>query len=136
MNYLFGFILKIITTIFVVNYKNCSFESNMNIPKPGKSVRGSKSGKPIMALFDLLGRNWTMSIIWYLNDAPKSFSDLEKLCDDISPTTLNTRLKELQKTFIIERVVEGYKLTDIGEELFVLFEPLREWSSKWSEKFN
>ncbi|WP_428742149.1 winged helix-turn-helix transcriptional regulator [Tenacibaculum sp.] len=108
----------------------------MNIPKPGKSVRGSKSGKPIMALFDLLGRSWTMSIIWHLNDSPKSFSDLEKLCDDISPTTLNTRLKELQKTFIIEKILGGYQLTEIGEELFLLFEPLRNWSKEWSKKFN
>lgn len=107
----------------------------MKTPKPGKSVRGSKSGKPIMALFDLLGRNWTMGIIWHLNDSSKSFSDLEKLCTDISPTTLNTRLKELQSTFIIEKIVGGYKLTTIGEELFVLFEPLREWSNEWSKKF-
>ena len=108
----------------------------MNTPKPGKPVRGSKSGKPIMALFDLLGRNWSMNIIWYLKENKKSFSELEKICDGISPTTLNTRLKDLQKTFIIEKVVDGYKLTSMGEELFNLFNPLRKWSEKWSEKFN
>ena len=26
------------------------------LPRPGQPVRGSKTGKPIMALFDLLGR--------------------------------------------------------------------------------
>lgn len=107
----------------------------MNIPKPGKPVRGSKTGKPIMALFDLLGRNWSMNILWCLKEKPMSFSELEKTCNGISPTTLNTRLKELQKTFIIEKIVGGYKLTNIGEELFDLFNPLRKWSEKWSKKF-
>ncbi|WP_435263697.1 hypothetical protein [Tenacibaculum sp. nBUS_03] len=39
-----------------------------------------------MTLFDLLGRNWTMGIIWHLNDSFKSFNDLENLYTDISPT--------------------------------------------------
>ena len=108
----------------------------MNTPTPGKPVRGSQSGKPIMALFDLIGRNWAMNIIWYLKENQKSFSELEKVCTGISPTTLNTRLKELQKTFIVIKVVDGYKLTDMGEELFDLFIPLRDWSDKWSKKFN
>lgn len=108
----------------------------MKTPEPGKPVRGSKSGKPIMALFDLLGRNWTMSILWHLKQNQQSFSGLEKLCDGISPTTLNTRLKDLQKTFLIVRVLDGYKLTDMGEELFDLFNPLRDWSERWSKKFN
>ena len=108
----------------------------MNIPTPGKPVRGSQTGKPIMALFDLLGRNWSLGIIWNLKESQKSFSQLENLCTGISPTTLNTRLKELQKTFIIEKVVDGYQLTHMGEELFNLFNPLREWSNKWSKKFS
>jgi len=107
----------------------------MNIPFPGKSVRGSQSGKPIMALFDLIGRNWSLGIIWNLQEHPKSFSELEELCNGISPTTLNTRLKELQKTFIIEKIVGGYQLTDSGKELFSLFIPLRIWSNEWSKKF-
>ncbi len=107
----------------------------MKIPTPGKPVRGSQSGKPIMALFDLLGRNWSMHIIWYLNENQKSFSELETVCPGISPTTLNTRLKELQATHIIEKVVAGYRLTQMGEELFTLFDPLRHWSNEWAKKF-
>jgi len=30
----------------------------MSIPVPVKPVRGSKSGDPVMAIFDLLGRRW------------------------------------------------------------------------------
>jgi DNA-binding HxlR family transcriptional regulator len=33
-----------------------------------RSVRGSKSGRPIMALLDLLGRRWTLRILWELRE--------------------------------------------------------------------
>ena len=32
------------------------------------AVRGSRTGRPIMALLDLLGRRWTLRIIWELRD--------------------------------------------------------------------
>ena len=67
----------------------------MAIPKPGKPVRGSKTGQPIMALFDLLGRSWAMGIIWHLYKGPSTFRKLQEYCESISPTTLNKRLKEL-----------------------------------------
>ena len=34
----------------------------MATPKPGTRVRGSRTGKPIMALLDLLGRRWALRI--------------------------------------------------------------------------
>ena len=39
----------------------------MSIPIPGAQVRGSKTGKPIMALLDLMGRTWALGIVWQLN---------------------------------------------------------------------
>lgn len=46
------------------------------VPTPGTPVRGSKSGKPIMALFDLLGRSWALGVIWQLSDGPATFRQL------------------------------------------------------------
>jgi DNA-binding HxlR family transcriptional regulator len=106
------------------------------IPIPGQPVRGSKTGKPIMALFDLLGRNWAMGIIWNLYESPLSFRDLQQHCESISPTTLNKRLKELSQSFLIERSLEGYKLTLKGEELFQLLHPLGNWAKEWSKNFH
>ena len=37
---------------------------------PGQPVRGSASGRPIMALLDLLGRRWALRILWELRDGP------------------------------------------------------------------
>ena len=35
----------------------------MTSPKPGRRVRGSSTGRPIMALLDLLGRRMTLRIL-------------------------------------------------------------------------
>ena len=87
-----------------------------------------------MALFDLLGRSWAMGIIWNLNEGPHSFRELQSKCETVSPTTLNTRLKELKAVHLIERSVKGYTLTESGYELFALLKPLGKWSREWAQK--
>ena len=107
----------------------------MALPIPGQPVRGSKTGQPIMALFDLLGRNWAMGIIWNLREGSCTFRELQTRCESVSPTTLNIRLKELTNSFIIERTMEGYTLTEFGKELFELLQPIGKLAKSWSEKF-
>jgi len=107
----------------------------MPIPKPGQPVRGSQSGAPIMALFDLMGRRWAMGIIWNLNLGAMTFRGLQGRCESkggvISPSILNARLKDLQEAKLVIRTLEGYQLTVLGQEVFVLIEPLGAWSRKW-----
>ncbi|MDG1752418.1 MAG: helix-turn-helix domain-containing protein [Thalassotalea sp.] len=105
----------------------------MSTPLPGQSVRGSKTGKPIMALLDLLGRTWSLGIIWNLSNQVLTFRELQSLCDGISPTLLNTRLKELRVTNIIEKTGKGYALTAIGEKLLLLIYPMGDWATMWRD---
>ena len=105
----------------------------MAIPIPGKPVRGSTSGAPVMAIFDLLGRRWAMGIVWQLSDGPRSFSELQARCDSISPTILSTRIKDLAEAKIIERTLDGYQLTKLGLDLFAILEPFQPWAMKWSK---
>lgn len=105
----------------------------MAIPKPGKPVRGSQSGAPLMTVFDLLGRRWAMGIIWNLSKGPVTFRALQTACESISPSILNTRLKDLKEAKLIDRSLEGYHLTAMGEELFHLLFPLGDWSIKWAK---
>jgi DNA-binding HxlR family transcriptional regulator len=107
----------------------------MKFPTPGQPVRGSKSGQPIMALLDLLGRSWAMGIIWHLNSGPSTFRKIQEYCETISPTTLNKRLKELTRAGFIERTIDGYALTAKGQELYRLIEPLGMWAREWAKKF-
>jgi len=105
----------------------------MTIPLPGTQVRGSKTGKPIMALLDLLGRTWALGIIWNLQRGPATFRELQQRCEKISPTLLNTRLKELKALKLIESKESGYQLSHQGMELFDIIAPLGSWSSQWGE---
>ncbi|TMU54789.1 winged helix-turn-helix transcriptional regulator [Flagellimonas algicola] len=107
----------------------------MALPIPGKPVRGSKSGAPVMALLDLLGRSWAMGIVWHLYKGPSTFRRLQEYCETISPTTLNKRLKELRDSHLIVRTVEGYALTQHGKELYELIEPLGNWAKGWAKNF-
>ncbi len=108
----------------------------MPIPKPGKPVRDSKTGAPIMALFDLLGRRWAMGIVWQLKDGPLPFKEIQTRCDSISPTILSTRIKDLLEATLIERTLDGYALTPLGRELFEILEPFKDWAQRWSRSVN
>ena len=105
----------------------------MAIPRPGKPVRGSQCGAPIMAAFDLLGRRWAMGIIWNLSKGPATFRSLQEQCETISPSILNSRTKDLREAGLITRTNDGYALTPLGEELFVILKPFVPWSAKWAE---
>ena len=105
----------------------------MSLPIPGQQVRGSKTGKPIMALLDLLGRTWALGIIWNLHRGPATFRELQQRCEKISPTLLNTRLKELKTLQLIESQQAGYQLSSQGIDLFEIISPLGSWSSQWAQ---
>lgn len=108
----------------------------MPVPKPGKPVRGSTTGRPIMALLDLLGRRWVLRIGWELREGRTlSFRGLQEACGGISPTVMNQRLRDLRDAGFVELVDgEGYRLTKDGEALLELLAPLDQWAKRWARK--
>lgn len=98
-----------------------------------RGVRGSRTGRPIMAVLDLLGRRWMMRILWQLRDGPLTFRALREQCDAVSPSVLNTRLAEMRETGLVEaRADEGYALTDEGSRLLDVLAPLHAWAERWA----
>jgi DNA-binding HxlR family transcriptional regulator len=98
-----------------------------------KRVRGSRTGRPIMVLLDLLGRRWTLRIVWELRDEARRFRELQESIG-ASPTIINTRLAELREARLVELDPDsGYRLTALGEELLRLMLPLHVWSEKWAK---
>jgi DNA-binding HxlR family transcriptional regulator len=103
-------------------------------PKPGRSVRGSRTGKPLMALLDLLGRRWTLRVVWELRGQPLTSRALREACGGLSPTVLNDRTKELREAGLVALAEpDGYALTALGRELFARFMPIVEWSEHWAD---
>jgi len=106
------------------------------MPKPAKTaVRGSRTGRPVMVLLDLLGRRWALRILWELREAALTSRALRAACDEASPTVLNERLKELREADFIELGDGGgYSLTPLGRELSEKFMPLLQFAERWSKR--
>lgn len=105
-------------------------------PRPGQPTRSSGSGRPIMALFDLIGRRWAMRILWELCHGPTNptFRELQAACGGISSSVLNSRLAELSEAGVVERNDDGYLLTVEGLALVTTLAGLNDWSIRWAER--
>lgn len=105
--------------------------TGIRTPRPGSPVRGSRSGRPVMVLLDLLGRRWSLRVLWELRDGPLVFRELQARCG-VSPSVLNTRLAELREALLVEAGDEGYRLSAQGLELQELFGPISRWADNWA----
>lgn len=103
-------------------------------PRPGRPVRGSASGEPIMALLDLLGRRWALRVVWELRDGQPSFRALQEACGGISSSVLTRRLAELREAGIVDAGDEGYRLTGEGRNLLDAYAPLSDWAARWARR--
>src|SRR6201998_815323 len=87
-------------------------------PIAKRRVRGSRTGRPIMVLLDLLGRRWSLRILWELREGALTSRALRTACDEASPTVLNERLKELREAgFVDLGEAGGYAAPPLGEEM-------------------
>ncbi len=103
-------------------------------PRPDRPVRGSDSGRPIMALLDLLGRRWALRVIWELREQPLAFRALQERCAGMSSSVLNQRLGELRDAGVLEAGPGGYRLTDEGRLLLAAYPPLDAWAERWAQR--
>ncbi len=101
--------------------------------KSGAGVRGSVSGRPIMVLLDALGQRWALRILWELRDERLTFRELRDRCDNVSPTSLNRRLKKLRELQLVDHDATGYGYTEWGRELSHHLIHLTDWSSGWGK---
>ena len=79
-----------------------------------RAVRGSTTGRPIMALLDLLGRRWTLRVLWELRGGPVKFRDLAQRADAMSQSVLSKRLNELETACFVTSDEDGWRLSDDG----------------------
>ena len=104
-------------------------------PLPGHPVRGSKTGQPTMALLDLLGRRWSLRVLWELREGRAlTFRELQSRSGDVSSSVLNDRLRELREAGIVSRTSDGYQLSGEGMDLLVALLPLDAWAKRWGRR--
>ena len=106
----------------------------MATPRPGGRVRGSRTGRPLMAALDLLGRRWALRILWELRNGALTFRAIRDACNGVSPTVLNARLGELKDVGVLESGPDGYALTASGRELGKALTPLHTWAGRWARQ--
>jgi DNA-binding HxlR family transcriptional regulator len=86
-----------------------------------------------MALLDLLGRRWTLRVLWELRDEAPSFRALQARCHDVSSSVLSQRLAELRGAGIAAPGEDGgYALTREGRSLLDALAPMDAWARRWA----
>ncbi len=86
----------------------------------------------------LLGDKWTLVLLRDLSLGSKHFSELEESAHGISPRTLVTRLRMLEREGLVTRErFRGvpprvqYGLTQKGRDALPVVEALREYGNRW-----
>jgi DNA-binding HxlR family transcriptional regulator len=88
-----------------------------------------------MAALDLLGRRWSLRVLWELRDGPVGARELRERCDGMSPSVLYARLTELSDAGLVtQETDQRYCLTNIGRTLGSALEPLDQWSRRWARQ--
>jgi DNA-binding HxlR family transcriptional regulator len=86
-----------------------------------------------MAALDLLGRRWTLRILWELRDGPLGFRELQSRCDAMSSSVLSDRLNDLREAGLVARDHDDrHELTEIGRTLGTAIAPLDAWATRWA----
>jgi len=92
--------------------------------------RDSTTERPLAELFDLIGRRWTLRILWELRERTLSFNDLRRAVGGMSQSVLVTRLTELFGAGLVADVAGGYWLTPDGESLAREISHLGVWAAQ------
>src|SRR5689334_24668018 len=96
-----------------------------------KPNRESTTSRPLADLFDLIGRRWTLRIMWELRGRTLAFNDLRRAVGGMSQSVLVTRLTELFGAGLVADVPGGYGLTPDGAALVDQLAGLGEWATRW-----
>jgi DNA-binding HxlR family transcriptional regulator len=93
---------------------------------------------PVAKSAEIVGNPWSLLIVRELLLGSCRFSLLQKGLPRISPTVLNTRLKELEEHgVLVKRRLGGlrgheYRLTEAGRELGAVIDAMAVWGMRWA----
>jgi DNA-binding HxlR family transcriptional regulator len=101
--------------------------------RPGRPARGTRTGRPLLVAFDLLGRRWALRVLWELRAEPVGFRALQERCEGMSSSVLRDRLVELVGAGLLQTDEAGrYFLSPHGQALLEALAPLSRWADEWA----
>ena len=95
---------------------------------------------PVAKSAEIIGDPWSILIVREMLLGSSRFNVLQRGLPRISPTVLNTRLKELEERgVIVKRRLDGqrgheYHLSAAGRELSTVVEALAVWGMRWARE--
>src|SRR5215216_6441992 len=92
----------------------------------------SKENVAVSQLLALLEARYALRVLWALRDShAQTFRLLQDSVGNITPNTLNTRIKELRDAGLVQHGSEGYSLTPSGQDLLKRLSDLQAVAVKW-----
>jgi DNA-binding HxlR family transcriptional regulator len=93
----------------------------------------AKENAAVGQLLELLESRYALRVLWALkNGYPQTFRLLQDSVGQITPNTLNTRIKELRAAGLLDHDGDGYIVTAAGADLLKRLNELPAFANKWS----
>ena len=100
------------------------------MPQRIQNLRRATTTAKMEHALSVVGRRWSLRVVWELRVGPLNFRALRTACGDLSPSVLQRRLHELRDLGVIEKIPQlGYRLSSNGERLFQVLGQLDKWSA-------
>jgi DNA-binding HxlR family transcriptional regulator len=103
------------------------------------STMEDRFGKcPYATAQELISGKWAILILYYLENGPVRFNELQRQMPKMSHATLSVQLKSLVKNGIVSRTEDPdvpqkveYALTEIGEKFKPVLQAISEWGAEY-----
>jgi len=93
----------------------------------------TKESASIGQLLSLLESRYAIRVLWALKDGhPQTFRLLQDSVGNITPNTLNTRIKEMREAGLMDHGPNGYIVTHMGIDLLKRMGDLSAFAGKWT----
>ena len=93
----------------------------------------AKENAAVSLLLELLESRYALRVLWALKDGhPQTFRLLQDSIGNITPNTLNTRIKELRAAGLLGHGEKGYTVTPLGADLLKRLNDLQAFAGKWA----
>lgn len=92
----------------------------------------AKENAAVSLLLELLESRYALRVLWALKDGhPQTFRLLQDSIGNITPNTLNTRIKGLRAAGLLVHGEKGYTVTSLGADLLKRLNDLQAFAGKW-----